>query len=180
MVETPTFILETPRLILRHQTPDDVDDLYALYRDPEIVRYIPGAPRNYAEAREELEWHQNGHPRRPSLGLWATVHKATNRFIGRCGLLPWTIDGQEEVEVAYLIARDFWGQGLASEAALAIRDYGFWQLDLPRLVCLIDRGNLASIKVAEKIGMRFDRECRDEHGPFLLYAQNRPPAGGTP
>lgn len=163
-------ILETRRLILRRQMLDDLDSLFALYRDPEVIRYIPDAPRTYEETRDELEWHMNGHPKHPELGLWTTIHKETNRFIGRCGLLPWTIDGQNEVEVAYLISREYWGQGLGTEAAQAILDYGIEKLKLSRLICLIDEGNTASIKVAEKIGMTFERSGKDEMGPFLLYS----------
>jgi len=168
-------ILETSRLILRHQSPDDLDSLFALYCDPDVSKYIPDAPRNYEEAREELEWHMNGHPKHPELGLWATIHKETNKFIGRCGLLPWTIDGQNKVEVAYLINKANWGQGLGTEAARAILDYGFEKLNLSRLVCLIDKENLASIKVAEKIGMTFEKEGKDEMGSFFLYSRIRPP-----
>ncbi len=147
-------ILETDRLILRHLALDDLDSLYALYMDPEIIRFIPDASRTYEETRIEIEWHMHGWPGRPELGLWATIHKETGAFIGRCGLLPWTIDGQAEVEVAYLISRACQGQGLATEAAQAILNYGFETLGLSRLVCLIDAENLASIRVAEKIGMR--------------------------
>jgi RimJ/RimL family protein N-acetyltransferase len=167
-------ILETNRLILRHQVLEDLESLFALYCDPEMTRYIPDAPRNYSETREELEWHMHGHPRQPELGLWATVLKETNTFIGRCGLLPWTIDGQAEVEVAYLIARAYWGQGLGTEAAQAILDHGFDELNLPRLICLVEEDNLASIKVAEKIGMTFEKEGRDGTGPFLLYSRSNP------
>ena len=166
-------ILETDRLILRHQTLSDLDSLFALYRDPEVTRHIPDAPRTYEAARQELEWHMHGHSRRPELGLWATVLKETNAFIGRCGLLPWTIDGQDEVEVAYLIGRAYWGQGLGTEAAQAILDYGFERLHLPRLICLVEKGNVASIRVTEKIGMTFEKEGRDETGPFLLYSRNK-------
>jgi RimJ/RimL family protein N-acetyltransferase len=168
-------ILETRRLILRRQTLSDLDDLFALYCDSEIIRYIPDAPRNIKETQEELEWHMNGHPKRAELGLWATIHKETGKFIGRCGLLPWTIDGQDEIEVAYMISKAFWGQGLGSEAAQAILDYGFENLNFTRLICLIDKDNLASIKVAEKIGMAFEKECKDEMGPFLLYSRNKSP-----
>lgn len=163
-------ILETNRLLLRHQLPADLDDLWALYCDPEITKYIPDAPRTRQEAQEELEWHMHGHPRFPELGLWATIHKDTGKFIGRCGLLPWTIDGEQEVEVAYTIAREYWGQGLATEAAHAILDYGFEQLKLSRLICRIDEENRASRKVAEKIGMTFEREAQDELGPFMIYS----------
>ena len=153
--------------------PADLDDLFALYRDPEVTKYIPDAPRTYQEAREELEWFQDGHPKRPELGLWATIHKETGRFIGRCGLLPWTIDGQAEVEVAFALTKSSWGQGLGTEAAQGILDYGFDQLGLSRLICLIDQDNQASIKVAQNIGMGFEREAQDEMGPFLIYSINR-------
>ena len=170
MNQTPGFILETKRLILRRQKIEDLDDLWALYCNPEITKYIPDAPRSREEAREELEWHKNGHPRFPVLGLWATIYKETGKFIGRCGLLPWTIDGQNEVEVAYTIAQEYWGQGLATEAAQAILNYGFDTLNLSRLIALIDSENIASQKVAEKIGMTFEKEGRDELGPFWVYS----------
>lgn len=167
------IVLETKRLLLRHQVPTDLDDLWALYCDPEIIKYIPDAPRTREEAKDELEWHMNGHPRNPQLGLWATIHKETGGFIGRCGLLPWTIDGQEEVEVAYTIGREFWGQGLGTEAARAILHYGFRELNLTRLISLIDPENIASQKVAEKIGMKFEKEGHDELGTFWVYSVNR-------
>lgn len=166
-------ILETKRLILRHQVLTDLDDLYAIYCDPEIIKYIPDAPRNFEETREELEWHMNGHPKHPELGLWATIFKETNQFIGRCGLLPWTVDGKYEVEVAYTIRKDYWGQGLGSEAAQAILHYGFNQLHLTRLICLIDPDNQASIKVATKIGMTFEKDWVDELGPLQVYSRNK-------
>jgi RimJ/RimL family protein N-acetyltransferase len=166
-----TIILETERLILRRQVIEDLDALWALYCDPEITRYIPDAPRTINEAREELQWHMNGHPKNLEMGLWATIHKESGRCIGRCGLLPWTIDGQDEVEVAYTIAREFWGQGLASEAAPANIKFAFEHLHLSRLVCLIDPDNLTSVKVAQKIGMAFERESEDEIGRFHLYSQ---------
>jgi RimJ/RimL family protein N-acetyltransferase len=168
------IILETPRLILRHQVPADLDDLWALYCDPEITKYIPDAPRTREEAREELEWHMNGHPRNPDLGLWATIHKGTEKFIGRCGLLPWTIEDQQEVEVAYTITRSYWGQGLATEAARAILQYGFGKLNLSRLVSLIEPENIASQRVAEKIGMTFEmRVDEGEYTPFFIYSINK-------
>ena len=166
-------ILETKRLLLRHPVPEDLDAYYALYRDPEMRRYFPDGALTIEETREEVEWYLNGHPRHPELGLWATLLKETGQFIGRCGLLPWTIDGRYEVEIAYMIDKTFWGQGLGTEAAAGIQDYAFEQLGLTRLICLIDADNQASIRVAEKIGMAFEKEGRDELGPFHLYALQR-------
>jgi RimJ/RimL family protein N-acetyltransferase len=166
-------ILETQRLLLRHLVMDDLDSLFAFYSDSDVVKYIPDAPRTYEETREELEWFMNGHPKVPELGLWATIYKEAVQFIGRCGLLPWTIDGQEEVEVAFALAKAYWGQGLATEVAQALVQYGFEHLRLSRLICLIDHDNKASINVATKIGMAFEKESRDEYGPFLVYAINK-------
>lgn len=169
-----TIILETNRLILRHQVITDLDDLWALYKNPNITKYIPDAPRSREEAQEELEWHMHGHPKHPELGLWATVHKETGEFIGRCGLLPWEIDGVHEVEVAYTIAQEYWGQGLASEAAQGILQHGFGKLNLSRLICMIEPENIGSQKVAEKIGMSLEKKVDQPFEgidyPVLIYS----------
>lgn len=166
-------ILETKRLLLRRFVIGDLDALFAFYNDPDVIKYIPDAPRTYAETKEELEWFLNGHPSHPKLGLWATIFKETDTFVGRCGLLPCTIDGQNEVEVAFAFSKAYWGQGLATEAAQALVQYGLEQLQLPRLICLIEKENLGSIRVATKIGMTFEKEGQDEKGPFLLYTLNK-------
>jgi RimJ/RimL family protein N-acetyltransferase len=170
MTNTQTTILETKRLILRRLIMDDLDALFALYSDPEVRKYFPEGTLNYEQTKEELEWFLNGHPAHPELGLWATILKETGQFIGRCGLLPWTIEGQDEVEVAYMIARDHWRQGLGSEVAQGILQYGFEQLGLSRLICLIDKDNEASIKVATGMGMTFEKEVDDGMGPAQLYS----------
>lgn len=164
------IILETERLLLRHQEPGDVDGLWALYQDPRVSRFIPDVARSREEVLEELEWFRNGHPRFPELGLWATVLKESGGLIGRCGLIPWTIDDRHEVEVAYLIDPAQWGRGLATEAARAIRDHAHHKLGLPRLIALIDAENVASRRVAEKIGLAFEKVGRDQYGEFQIYA----------
>lgn len=169
-------ILETERLILRHLVMEDLDELFILYSDPEIRKYFPEGVLNYEDTKEELEWHMNGHPRHPELGLWATIHKETGKFIGRCGLLPWRIDDRLEIEIAYLIDKKFWGQGLASEAAAGIREYAFSTLGLSRLVCLIDPDNTASQKVAEKVGMTLEKKVDGIDGdnfPTFIYSMNK-------
>jgi ribosomal-protein-alanine N-acetyltransferase len=167
-------ILETERLVFRRLVPDDLDALFRLYSDSEIRQYFPEGTLSYADTKEELEWFLNGHPRHPELGLWATIHRETNQFIGRCGLLPWTIDERDEVEVAYLLDKAFWGQGLGIEAARALLQYGFEQLHLARLICMTDPHNQASIKVALKMGMALEKAAEDEKGPYLLFAKNKP------
>ena len=171
-----TNILETKRLILRQLTPDDLDALFALYCDPEVRKYFPEGTLTYEETKEELDWIIDVYYGQYGFGLWATLYKETGAFIGRCGLIPWTIDQQPEVEVAYLLDKAFWGQGLATEAAQAIIHYGFEQLQLTRLICLTDPDNKPSRKVAEKIGMTLEVELPGINGdgiPTLLYSTHK-------
>ena len=165
------LILETPRLLLRHLEPHDLQTLYALYRDAEIRRYFPDGTRSLEETKEELDWFLNGHPRRPELGLWATVEKKTGTFVGRCGLLPWTIDGRPEVELAYLIDKTRWREGLASEACHGIIQYAQSRLGLRRLIALVMPGNEGSVAVARKVGMHFEAEYTDQFGLCHIYAR---------
>ena len=172
-----TTLIETDRLILRPLTLDDLDALVALYRDPEIRKFFPDGTDgtlNYAETKEELEWIIDKYYGQHGFGLWATIHKETGAFIGRCGLIPWTLDGQFDVEVAYLLDKAYWGQGLATEAARAIVEYAFGPLKMTRLICLVDPGNEASRKVAQKIGMRFEKVMLEPDGePYLFLSMSK-------
>ena len=104
-------------------------------------------------------------------GLWATVERTSGAFLGRCGLLPWKIQGKREVELAFLIDKSRWGEGLVTEPAAAIVDYARAPLGLSRLICLITPGNAASVRAASKIGMAFEREHDDELGLCHIYAR---------
>jgi ribosomal-protein-alanine N-acetyltransferase len=173
---TPT-VIETERLILRCLTTADLDALAVLYADPEVRRYFPDGVRTYEQTREELQWIIDVYYGQFGYGLWATILKETSVFIGRCGLLPWEIDGRTEVEVAYLLGTSYWGRGLATEAAAAIVDYAFETLPVDRLICLVDPENSASRRVAVKVGMTmlWD-DYVDEYGPAHVYAIHRPAA----
>jgi RimJ/RimL family protein N-acetyltransferase len=174
--KTMPIILETNRLILRHLVMNDLDELFALYSDPEIRKYFPDGVKNYEDTKEELGWHMSGNPEHPELGLWATVHKETGKFIGRCGLLPWEIESKLEIEVAYLLDKKFWHQGLATEAAAGILTYAFKNLNLSRIICLMHPDNIASQKVAERIGMTLAGKVNGIAGddfPTLIYSINK-------
>lgn len=170
-------ILETERLILRRLVPEDLDDLSRLYADPEVRRYFPEGTLTREETREELEWFLDGHPDDPRLGLWAAIHKANGRFIGRCGLLPWTIEGRLEIEVAYLLARKYWRQGLGAECARGLVRHGFETLRLPRLISLIDPANEPSQRTARRAGLEFEREIVLDDMRCHVYAIANPANG---
>lgn len=163
-------VLNTERLQLRRFEPEDLVPLYALYRDAEIRKYYPDGTRTLEETKEELDWFRQGHPRHPELGLWATVERSNGEFLGRCGLLPWHIGGKDEVELAFMIKKERWREGFATEASRGIIMHAHQVLGLRRLVCLVMPGNAASAGVAEKVGMSFEREFSDKYGPCQLYA----------
>ncbi len=173
----PTNFLETKRLILRHLAPNDLDSLFALYSDRDVRRHFPEGTLTYEETKEELERFLDGHQDHPQLGLWATIHKDTDRFSGRCGLIPWTIDDALEIEVAYLLDKQYQRQGLGTEAAQALVRYGFEQLQLPRLIALIDPTHQASIRTAERAGLHFEREIELEGVRSSLYAISKAAPG---
>jgi RimJ/RimL family protein N-acetyltransferase len=178
MAELPTTILETERLLFRRMVMDDVDALYALCRDEETRRYFPGGTMTFEETQAAVERYLNGHPQNPEMGLWATIHKETQQFIGRCGLLPQMVEGRAEVEISYMIDKRYWRQGLGTEAARGILDYGFEKLKLTRLIGMVDPGNEASARVVATIGMTLEKEAVDEFGPYLLFAMEKNGAEG--
>lgn len=164
-------IIETPRLLLRPLVAGDLDDLGQLYADPDVRRYFPDGTLDREATRDELEWFANGdNPGFPELGLWAAIDRQTGVFVGRCGLLRWEIDGREETEIAYMIARRFWRRGLGGEAANALVRHGFDRLGLRRLIALIHPENLASMRTAEKAGLAFERMVQFEGGAARLYS----------
>jgi ribosomal-protein-alanine N-acetyltransferase len=166
-------VLETDRLILRRLTMDDLDDLFKLYHSPEVRKYYSEGLPSYEETRGELEWMINHCYVKYGFGMWAAIHKTTGQFIGRCGLTPMDIEGHEAIEVGYMLAKEYWGQGLATEAAQAILQYGFEQAGLARLICVINPQNQASSRVAMKLGMTLEIDGDVNGEPTLLYSINR-------
>ena len=172
------YLLDTNRLIFRPLALDDLDELHTLYGNPNVTRYVYEDAMTYEATRDELEWMIDVYTSQPGFGLWGTVLRQTNEFIGRCGLLQWTIEERLEVELTYMLAEKYWGRGLGTEAAQAFMKYGFEELKLPRLICCIDTENLASIKVAETLGMTFEKEVDTGEGPELLFAKANPSNDG--
>lgn len=166
------IVIETPRLILRQLTLEDVEDLANIYADPVVMKFYRSTI-TYEQTLQQVESIISKYEQR-GWSLWATIHKAERKFIGRCGLAPQQVDGQLEVEVGYLLAKEYWGQGLATEAAIACRDYGFEKLGLNRLISLIDPENIASQKVAIKNGMKYDKDAQMWGKIVRVYTINQP------
>ena len=168
-------ILETPRLVLREFLAQDVDALSMILSDPETMRfYIKPFDRRGVEdwiARNRQRYTKDGH------GLWAMILKSSGELIGDCGFVLQAVDGANEVEIGYHVRRDHWGQGLATEAARACRDFGFANFPVERLISLIRPENVPSRRVAEKNGMTIWKEIVRVGLPHLVYSIRRENAG---
>lgn len=150
-------MIETDRLLLRRFVEADLDALAAVHADPDTMRYLGGV-KTREEAKAWLTRKLAGYGE-PGTGVLAVIEKATGRVIGQCGLVQQIVDGEPDIEIGYTLASHVWRRGYASEAAAALRDYGFRVLGLARMISLIPADHVASIGVARKIGLRFVREC---------------------
>jgi RimJ/RimL family protein N-acetyltransferase len=181
--------LETERLFLRKPEPGDRDAYAEIWGDPEVVRYLgDGTPMPPHQAPAAIDT-MLAHWERYGVGLFSVVRKEDERMIGRAGYLMWDperwvngmredLAGDLETEIGWTFGRAYWGQGYATEAALACRDLALGALGLSRFVSLIAHGNTASVRVAEKIGEALERE--ELPGPFVrrvdLYSLGKRPA----
>jgi ribosomal-protein-alanine N-acetyltransferase len=166
------FILETPRLRLREFVPEDADALALVISDDETMRYYTGhfgrADVEEWIARNRRRYAENGH------GLWAMILKSTEELIGDCGVTPQKVDEAAELEIGYHLRRDQWGQGYATEAAQACRDWVFTNRNVDHVISLIRPENLPSRHVAERNGMTIWKEVDWRGLRHYVYRVNRP------
>jgi RimJ/RimL family protein N-acetyltransferase len=167
----PDFILETPRLRLREFVSQDVDALALILTDAGTMRYDPVLfDRARVEdwiARNRRRYAANGH------GLWALILKSTGELIGDCGVTVQSVDDIDELEVGYHLRRHHWGQGYASEAAQACRDWAFQNRSADYVISLIRPENLPSRRVAERNGMTVWKEIIWRDLPHSVYRIDR-------
>ena len=148
------IILETDRLQLREYVEEDAEAFFRLNTDPDVLRFVPDKPLlNVEQARQILIDHPIADYRKYGFGRGACILKSTGEQIGFAGLKY--LEELGEVDVAYRLMPSYWGQGLATEAALASVRFGFADLDLKRIIGLVMPENIASVRVLEKIGLRY-------------------------
>ncbi len=162
------IVAETERLILRHFIATDINPLALILADPEVMRFSEKGVKTRAQAEDFLDamlYHYQKH----GYGLYGLIHKESRELIGYCGLLRWIIDNRQEVEIGYRLATAYWGRGLATEAAIAVRDYG-WQFTQENgLICIIEPANRRSIRVAEKLGMKYEKNTLVKEIKVRIY-----------
>lgn len=172
MLAQPSTIAVTTRLTLRTLSLADAPVLEPILGDPEVMRFSMTGPLE-ARGIELLLSRVAESYAQFGFGHWAVIRRADDRLIGICGLSMQTIDDLRQVEIGYRLARDAWGRGYATEAALAVRDYGFDQIGLDRLIAIIDPANAASQRVATKLGMLHESDALYHRRCVRIYACQR-------
>jgi len=169
-----TLLLTTEHLDIRPFLPGDLDGLAALYADPDVMRFIAdGTTVNRAEAAEVLfeiiGSHEDEQP-----GLLACVARPGGEFVGRCGFKEWKVGGSPHVEIGWMVGSPWQGRGFGTEQGIALRDHAFATRDVDHVINVIQAGNVASIRVAEKVGASYWREWVTPRGHEVrLYRIDR-------
>lgn len=183
-MRTEHILLETPRLVLRQFTEDDVDNLFSLNSDPEVMRYLTGGkPTPRETIRDEIiPRHLEVYRRLDRLGTWAAESAATREFLGWFHLRPGSDGDITNVELGYRLRRPTWNKGYATEGSRALIDMAFASLGVKRVFAQTMTVNAGSRRVMEKCGLTLVRtfpwELPDvidgaEHGE-VEYAITRP------
>ena len=144
-------MLETRRLFLRPINHADADAIYSMRSDPDVMRFI----REPQKRSETESWIRliSSRWEKENLGFCAIIEKQSGVFLGWCGI--WILPETGEIELGYAIAKQFWNQGFATEAASVFLRYAFEVLNAERVIAVTEPDNLASRRVMEKLGMRF-------------------------
>lgn len=167
--------LETERLMLREWREGDADCYMTLAKDVGYNCFSrPGhfLVKNAEEAQTKIQerldlFHQH------KLGKFPVFLKTTGEFIGTCGMEPYKLDGQVEVELGYRLCLKHWGKGYAKEAAAAVLQYGFGDLGFAKIIAFALPQNRPSLKILEALGFRFQREFMHAELPHRLYELSR-------
>ena len=165
------MILETSRLILRSLQREDVEALAELMANRDFMRFSLG-PYTHEQTQSVLQKFLS----RDQAGLpsqFAVISRERDKLVGYCGFLHWHLDGADEVEIGYRLHPDYWNRGIATEAARKVCDHAFSDLELPRVISLIHYDNTPLRRVAEKIGMTFEKEILFRGFPTQVFALRR-------
>ncbi len=161
-------MMRTRRLVLRELEPDDSASLATLLRDRDVMRHYPAVLT--ADVTAAWIGAMRGLYREWGLGLWTTtLHDGT--FVGQCGILPQDVEGAREFEIAVFFHRAYWRDGYADEATGACVDYAFQSLDATRIIGLIYPENRPSVRLAHRMGLRFDRRVKHNGEDMALYVR---------
>ena len=149
--------LETQRLIIREFKPEDLSQLAPILANPKVMKFSSKSIFSVEQTLMKINFFINSYQKH-GFGKWAMIHKQSNQMIGFCGLALEKIDNVNEPEIGYLLDSEFWGKGFATEAASAVITQGFEKFKLPYILGIVEPANTASVRVLEKLGMKYERK----------------------
>jgi RimJ/RimL family protein N-acetyltransferase len=159
--------LRTERLLLRAFQRADFEPFAEIVSDPEVVRYLDdGAPISREECWRGMALFI-GHWQLRGYGWWAVEDRRSGDFLGRIGL--YNPEGWPGIEIGWLLRREAWGTGLATEGAIAALRFAFDTIKAQHVISLIDPRNQRSIRVAEKLGETYERHMQFKDRELLVY-----------
>jgi RimJ/RimL family protein N-acetyltransferase len=170
-LSTTMATLETPHLILRPFREEDVDLVAELMANSDFMRFSLGVftrEQTVSFLEKILSWQRDGLP-----SQFAVIMRSNSRLLGYCGFFHQQVDDVKEIEIGYRLHPDYWNRGIATEAARAVRDHAFRDLELPRVISLIHPENVPSRRVAEKVGMTIEKETTFKGFPTIVFALSR-------
>lgn len=153
----PWTVLTTRRCVVREMTVEDLGDLYALYAPPEITRYMAGLHAKKSDEEAYIRAYIANMYGFYGYGMWVVIEKATGRLMGRAGLSHLEVEGAVQLELGYVIAREYQRQGYGFEVCRAVLAYAREELSFESIHCLIEQKNLPSIGLAQKLGFVYDK-----------------------
>lgn len=149
------IMLETKRLIVKSTSLENFENVYTLFSDPEVMRYVGSGAKTREETRESQEKMIN-HYNKHGFSIGDVYEKETDLFVGRAGLIYLEMkDDQPDIEIGYTLHQEFWKKGYATELAKAFLEWGFAHLPVDKLCAVIRPENEKSRRVLEKSGMQY-------------------------
>ncbi|WP_460422907.1 GNAT family N-acetyltransferase [Pseudomonas sp. ZL2] len=161
-------LFETPRLLVRELSRQDLPALTAILSDPEVMKFSLRGVCDEQMTGAFIDWCVQCYANY-GMGQWALVDKASGELVGFCGVSPEQVAGVQEASLGYRLAMRYWRQGLASEAVKGVLEYVFSQQQQPAVIAIIESANVASLRVAQKAGFNAFDTVQFHGRPVRVY-----------
>lgn len=158
--------LESERLLFREWCEEDVSAFHRICSDPQVMEFVGDGQPWSLETTRQFIIRANRSLKENGFCQWPVIHKASAMLIGFCGF----VSSEGDTEIGWRLAPEFWGQGLATEAARVSLEHGFRELSFQRVIATVQSKNAASIRVIKKLDMQHESSFQRNGREMLMYA----------
>ncbi len=166
----PITIANTKHLVIAEMTVEDVEMMYEIYKDPEVRKYVAGIDEYMEYEMEKQAAYIKNVYSFYGYGIWGVYSKTSKKLIGRCGIENQMVDGKEEITLSYLLDKEHWGFGYALECCRAVFEYAKNELDIKRIVAVIDKDNRRSLETAKNLNMEYEKDIEYKGRACKVYS----------